>query len=195
MRNVRSGICGVAVVTMMALGSAAAAWAGQTPAATPVKKANPVVHAVTGTVDKVDTAAKTVSIKTADGTVKVIKVSEKQTVDGMKAGADYTALGAEKGAHVVVKYTGEGADSTATGIKYVGKSTVKASEGTVTKIDEAAKTVSIKTAKGAEEVYHYTDTATVDSAKAVAKGTDKSAKVTVYYTEEGGKKIAHLFHF
>jgi NADH dehydrogenase FAD-containing subunit len=195
MRNVRSGICGVAVVTMMALGSATAAWAGQTPAAAPAKKPNPVVHAVTGTVEKVDTAAKTVSIKTADGTVKVIKVSEKQTVEGMKAGADYTALGAEKGAHVVVKYTGEGADATATGIKYVGKNTVKASEGTVTKIDESAKTVSIKTAKGAEEVYHYTDVGTVDSAKAVAKGTDKSAKVTVYYTEEGGKKIAHLFHF
>jgi hypothetical protein len=145
--------------------------------------------------EKVDTAAKTVSIKTADGTVKVVKVSEKQTVDGLKAGADYTALASEKGAHVVVKYTGEGADATATGIKYVGKDTVKASEGTVTKIDEAAKTVSIKTAKGAEEVYHYTDVGTVDSAKAVAKGADKSAKVTVYYTEEGGKKIAHLFHF
>ena len=195
MRNVRSGICGLAVVTMMALGGAPAAWAGQTPAAAPAKKANPVVHAITGTVEKVDTAAKTVSIKTADGTVKVVKVSEKQTVEGLKAGADYTALGAEKGAHVVVKYTGEGADATATGIKYVGKSTVKASEGTVTKIDEAAKTVSIKTAKGAEEVYHYTDVGTVDSAKAVAKGADKSAKVTVYYTEEGGKKIAHLFHF
>ena len=195
MRNVRSGICGLAVVTMMALGSASAAWAGQTPAAATAQKPNPVVHAVTGTVEKVDTAAKTVAIKTADGTVKVVKVSEKQTVEGLKAGADYTALGAEKGAHVVVKYTGEGADATATGIKYVGKSSVKASEGTVTKIDEAAKTVSIKTAKGAEEVYHYTDVATVDSAKAVAKGTDKSAKVTVYYTEEGGKKIAHLFHF
>jgi hypothetical protein len=103
---------------------------------------------------------KRLSIKTADGTVKVVKVSEKQTVDGLKAGANYTALGAEKGAHVVVKYTGEGADATATGIKFVGKDTVKASEGTVAKIDEAAKTVSIKTAKGTEEVYHYTDVAT-----------------------------------
>jgi arginine repressor len=195
MRNVRSSICGVVVVSMMALGSTAAAWAGQTPAPATAKKPNPVVHAITGTVEAVDSAAKTVSIKTADGTVKVVKVSEKQTVDGLKAGANYTALGAEKGAHVVVKYTGEGADATATGIKYVGKDTVKASEGTVTKIDEAAKTVSIKTAKGAEEVYHYTDVATVDSAKAVAKGADKSAKVTVYYTEVGGKKIAHLFHF
>ena len=46
-----------------------------------------------------------------------------------------------------------------------------------------------------ESALPYTDVATVDSAKAVGKGADKSAKVTVYYTEEGGKKIAHLFHF
>ena len=184
MRNVRSVICGAVVMTMMAWGGAAA------------QKPNPVEHAITGTVEAVDSAAKTVSVKTADGTVKVVKVSEKATVEGLKAGASYTALGAEKGAHVVVKYTGEGADATATGIKYIGTASIKASEGTVTKVDEAAKTVSIKTAKGAEEVYHYADVATVDSAKGIAKGTATGAKVTVYYTEEGGKKIAHLFrHF
>ena len=196
MRNVRSGICGAVVVTMMAWGGAAASWAGQDPAASTAKKPNPVEHAITGTVDAVDSAAKTVSVKTSDGTVKVVKVSEKATVEGLKAGASYTALGAEKGAHVVVKYTGEGADATATGFKYVGKGTVKATEGTVTKVDETAKTVAIQTAKGGEEVYHYTGVATVESAKGIAKGTEKGAKVTVYYTEEGGKKVAHLFkHF
>lgn len=196
MRKVQNTLCGAVVVTMMAWGAAPASWAGQAPAAATAKKPNPVDRAMTGTVEAVDSAAKTVSVKTADGTVKVVKVSEKATVEGLKAGASYTALGAEKGAHVVVKYTGEGADATATSFKYVGKGTVKASEGTVTKVDEAAKTVSIQTAKGAEEVYHYTDVATVDSAKGVAKGTEKGAKVTVYYTEEGGKKVAHLFrHF
>jgi hypothetical protein len=37
------------------------------------------------------------------------------------------------------------------------------------------------------------DHATVDAGKDVAKGSEKAAKVTVYYTEEGGKKIAHWF--
>ncbi len=27
----------------------------------------------------------------------------------------------------------------------------------------------------------------------MAKGTEKGAKVTVYYTEEAGKKVAHFF--
>ena len=38
-----------------------------------------------------------------------------------------------------------------------------------------------------------TDHAAVDAGKDVGKATEKSAKVTVYYTEESGKKIAHFF--
>jgi hypothetical protein len=37
------------------------------------------------------------------------------------------------------------------------------------------------------------DHAVADAGKDIAKGTDKSAKVTVYYTEEAGKKTAHFF--
>lgn len=193
MRSVRIAVIGGAVLTVMLAGGTSPAQAGQAPAAPAADKAKPVEHAITGTVESVDNAAKTVSIKTADGTVKVVKVTDKTTVEGMKAGASYTALGAEKGSHVVVKYTGEGADATSTGIKFVGKGTVKVSEGTVTKVDEGAKTVTVKTASGAEEVYHVSDTATVDTGKGIAKGAEKGAKVSVYYTEEGGKKIAHFF--
>ena len=39
----------------------------------------------TGTVDKVDSGAKTISVKTADGTVKTVKFTDKTTVDGLKA--------------------------------------------------------------------------------------------------------------
>lgn len=44
-----------------------------------------------------------------------------------------------------------------------------------------------------QEIYRLSDNAATDAGKDVAEGTDKSAKVTVYYSEEGGKKIAHFF--
>ena len=34
---------------------------------------------------------------------------------------------------------------------------------------------------------------TVDAAKGIGKAADKTGKVTVYYTEGGGKKVAHFF--
>jgi len=51
----------------------------------------------------------------------------------------------------------------------------------------------VKTAGGAEETYRLTDKAAKNAGKDVAEGAEKSAKVTVYYTEEAGKKIAHFF--
>jgi hypothetical protein len=34
---------------------------------------------------------------------------------------------------------------------------------------------------------------TKELAEAIGKGADKTAKVTVYYTESAGKKVAHFF--
>ncbi len=196
MRSKGMGIIGGAVlVGMVACAGVAPLGASQAPAADKAKP-NPVEHAIAGTIESVDSAAKTVAIKTADGSVKVFKITDNAVVEGAKAGASYTALGAEKGSHVVVKYSGEAANATVSGVKVVGKGTVKVSEGTVTKVDDAAKTVTVKTASGSEEVYQFTEKVTVDSSKGIAKGTEKGAKVSVYYTEEGGKKVAHLFkHF
>ena len=47
-------------------------------------------------------------------------------------------------------------------------------------------------ADGVEETYHIADRAVRDTAKGVGEGTEKAAKMTVYYTEEGGKKVAHF---
>jgi hypothetical protein len=65
----------------------------------------------------------------------------------------------------------------------------------VEKVDEGTKTVVVKSADGTEKTFEYGGDALKDSGKAVGKGTEKGAKVTVYYTEETGKKIAHFFEF
>jgi hypothetical protein len=42
---------------------------------------------------------------------------------------------------------------------------------------------------GSEEIFQLTGHASEDTGKGVAKG----AKVTVFYTETAGKKVAHFF--
>ena len=44
----------------------------------------------------------------------------------------------------------------------------------------------------AEASYKITDHAVVDAGKETGKAVEKASKVTVYYTEEGGKKVALL---
>ena len=66
---------------------------------------------------------------------------------------------------------------------------MKASVVTVKAVDRGTKTVVVKTANGDDETYHLAGSA----AKETGKGLEKTGKVTVYYTEESGKKIAHFF--
>ena len=41
--------------------------------------------------------------------------------------------------------------------------------------------------------FFLTDYAANDAGRGLAKGAEKRAKVTVYYSGEAGKKIAHFF--
>ena len=149
-------------------------------------------HAVIGEVRKVDRAAGKVVVKTAEGTEETFKFAGRTTARGLKDGGE----GIEEGTQVVVHYTGEGAEKTAVGVEQVGKNAPRVVEGAVVGTGKGARTVIVKTPAGAEETIRLTDRCMVDTGKGVVKGTEYTAKegerVTVHYTESGGRKIAHL---
>ena len=149
--------------------------------------AQDLVSIIHGTVKKVDHSTKTIVVKSADGTEHTIKVTDDATVKGTKEGSD----GLKEGTEVVARTTGKGADETAVDVGKVSKDGFKATKGTVTKFDKDTKTVTLKTADGTEKTFELTDDAVKDAGKETGKGVAKGSKVTVYYTEEGGKKTAH----
>ena len=108
---------------------------------------------------------------------------------GTKEGFD----GLKEGSEVVARSTARGAEETADDLGKVGKDGMEITKGTVTKIDKDTKTVIVKSADGTEKTFDYSGQAAEDIGKAAGKGSEKVAKVTVYYTEEAGKKIAHFF--
>jgi hypothetical protein len=63
------------------------------------------------------------------------------------------------------------------------------------KVDQGTKTAVVKAADGTAKTLDFTETAGKDMGKVVGAGTEIGAKMTVYYTEESGKKIAHFFGF
>jgi preprotein translocase subunit YajC len=155
-----------------------------------------VVTAVHGTVTKVDAGAKTVAIKTADGTEHTFHFVANTTVHGAQAteaGAKDSFHGITEGSEVVAHYTKKGTEETAVEIDKVGKDGMHAVEGTVSHVSEDGKTVVVKAADGTEHTFRVAGRDTVISAKDIGKGTEKGAKVTVYYTESAGKKVAHFF--
>jgi hypothetical protein len=154
-------------------------------------------NVIAGTIEKVDSGAKTIAVKTADGTVETVKFTDKTTVHGLKDAAKGGDLAGKEGSHVIVHTVGEGADKTAHSVEWLGDKTVHMTEGTVEEVGKGSKTVAVKTTNGTKETFVVADHAAVNSGKDIARysarGTRKGEHVTVYYTEEAGKKIAHVF--
>jgi preprotein translocase subunit YajC len=162
----------------------------------PARADEDVVTAVHGTVTKVDEATKTIVVKTADGTEHTFHFVAKTTVRGAEAsatGAKDSFHGLKEGSEVVAHYTAKGGEETAVAVEKVGKGGLHAVDGTVTHVSEDGKTVVVKAADGTEHTFQVIGHDTASSAKEIGKGADKTAKVTVYYTESAGKKVAHFF--
>jgi hypothetical protein len=155
-----------------------------------------VVTAVHGTIKKVDLAAKTIAVKTSDGTEHVLHFIDRTTVHGARdtaeAGKD-SWHGLTEGSEVVGHYTRRGSEDTAVEIDKVGKDGLKRMEGRIKDFDRDGKRMVIRTGDGIESTFRLGDHAAKDAGKEIARGTEKGAKVTVYYSEDAGEKVAHYF--
>ncbi|MGP0076139.1 MAG: hypothetical protein ACLPWF_29820 [Bryobacteraceae bacterium] len=154
--------------------------------------ADDVASAVVATVKTVDKGTKTVVVKTADGTEHTFHFIGRTVAHGAEAtakGSKDAFEGMKEGDEVVVHYTVKGTEKTAQEVDHIGKDGLKASEVVVKSVDHGAKTVTVKTAEGAEETYHISDRAVKES----GKGLEKAGKVTIYYTDDAGKKVVHFF--
>jgi hypothetical protein len=158
--------------------------------------ADDVVSAVHGAVTKVDSASKTVVIKTADGTERSIHFPDKTTVHGADASMAATKdswHGLKEGTEVVAHYTTKGTEDTALEIDKVGKDGLKTTDGTIKDIDRGGKKLVVKSSDGVESTFRLTDHAAEDGGKDIGSRVEKGAKATVYYTGSAGKKVAHFF--
>ena len=161
-------------------------------------------HAVAGEVRKVDHAAKTVILRTADGGDETVGFSEDTVVHGVtSAGSALDAYAKDvlEGAWAIVQYTGNGARKTAVAIDSLGGRTVKVAHGSVVRVDQAAEFIVIKTRAGAEDRFELARHVVVDAGRGVERGAtptcraiEDGAKVAIAYSEHAGKKTAVVVH-
>jgi len=162
----------------------------------PAFSAEDVVTAVHGTIEKIDSGTKTVVIKTDDGTRHSLHVLDKTAVhgaDATEAASKDSFHGLKEGGEVVAHYAKRGTADTAIEIDRVGKDGLKTTYGAVKEIDRGGKRLVVATGDGTENTFRLTEHASKDAGEGVAKGAVKGSKVTVFYSEDAGKKIAHFF--
>jgi hypothetical protein len=94
---------------------------------------------------------------------------------------------------VIVHYTAEGGNETANEIDRIGEDGLQAVEGTVTKVDRLAKTISIRLADGTRETLRLTERAASGVGKDIDGAAAGTAKVIVYFDDQAGERVAHYF--
>ena len=97
------------------------------------------------------------------------------------------------GSQVAVHYTTQESQETAQEVDRLGNQGLKESQGQLVKVDQTAKTVTIKAQDGTMHVYQMSSNAAQEFGKNVSTTAQKTGKVTVYYSEEAGHKVAHFF--
>ena len=118
--------------------------------------AQEVVHALCGTIRSINSNAKTITVGTADGTVRIFKESTNSNVSidfDKKIRAEATAADAftKSGVRVIVYYFGEGDVQTAVALQDLGTEPLEERSGTVVKFDWHEHVLTLRNNSGVEE--------------------------------------------
>ncbi len=156
----------------------------------------PIVTATHGTITKIDKAAETFAVRTADGTEHIFYWAKDTSVHGIKT-ADVAATdswhGLKEGSEIVAHSARQGAKDTAVEVDKVGDTGLKRTAGTIKEVDRRGKKLVIESADGTEHAFTLTTRAADDAGKDLAAGAEKGTKVAIYSTEDAGKSVAHFF--
>jgi hypothetical protein len=99
--------------------------------------------------------------------------------------------GWQEGSTVVVHYTMNGLWAAAQEIDGVADDRLKVTEGTITKVNHRRKQVTVRFDDGESETFRLTDRAAVE-VESQAEAADSATRVTLYYADETGRKVAHF---
>ena len=149
--------------------------------------------ALDGTVQKEHAAANTIVVKTADGVEHLFHFTKDLVVHGKKGGGAEALQGLRNGSTVAVHYTVVGNDAAALEIDQIGDEGLASTEGTVVGINRARRQITIRFESGKTETFELTERAVSGVGKDIDSAPVGTVRVTVYYTDDGGRRVAHFF--
>jgi hypothetical protein len=162
--------------------------------------AQEIVHGVSGVATAVNPADRTITVKTTDDSDWVFKyqkgaksslVFDKDVRTGTIEPADFNKVGD----HVVAYYIDQGfVNRTIVALKDFGASQLKTATGSVIKTKHHE--IVLRTDAGATETFEISKDSSAETPGGVVSGfkfdVDPGTKVTVRYTEDGGRMIAQF---
>ena len=145
-----------------------------------------------GTVKAVYRATNVVIVATLDGVEHMYHFTKDLLVHGGKGSGVDALEGLREGTTVVIHSSGTGANQSAVEIDRLGDEGLKTTEGVVTNIDRRQREITIRFDNGTKETLQLTERAAAEAGSGASQ-VAPAARVTVYYADENGRKVAHYF--
>ena len=136
--------------------------------------AQEIVHALSGTVEKIDPAAKTLLLKTNDGSEGLFQLptgaGNMEFDHEVKARTTPAVTFTETGTEVILYFYGNGDVRTAVAVQNLGNTHLLNTEGTVTRFDKHRRALTIRTTAGAVQNFQVDPKAVADTSAGVVDG-------------------------
>jgi hypothetical protein len=162
-------------------------------------QATPPIDGVTGTIALEGTVrqeyagANTVIVKSLDGVEHVFHYTKDLLVHGGRSSGAQALQGLREGSTVAVHDSGSGVDASAEAIDLIDNDGMHVTEGTVIRIDRSRKHITIMFDRDRTESFELTDRTAADARHDIDPTPNSTSTVTVFYTDESGRKVAHVF--
>lgn len=213
LRNVSLGLMAVLALAVAGCSSKTTETkSAESKPAAPAEAPTAPTHVVAGEVRTVDPSGKRLTVATPDGKQHEIQIEDHTSTQSLKHGAEEMGKGAaelakasgdklKQGAQVVVRYSEKEGRLIGHEVHHAADVTVQKTEVVVQKVEDGGRKVVVKTKDGAEQVYEVSKKTTlaagdkiVEVGEAAGQKMEQGAKATIHWTEDAGRKIAHLFH-
>ena len=150
-----------------------------------------------GALVRVNSTANRILLRMMDGVQHELIVTKSTRFDGARCPATLFDLPQHTGDDVIVVFTEDRDERTATLIKCFGSDTLRVSEGILARVDPLTRRVAIKTVYGDQIPFRFAEATTFDTGARLVPGAAFMAyegePVVVYYTIVGEHRIvAHV---
>jgi hypothetical protein len=143
-----------------------------------------------GTIENIDSAAGTITVRLSDGSDKTLRLAKRLTVNGREETTRRAESVLTVQERAVIYYTENGEDETAVDVQSLNHAMHRTVTGTLISANKDGKTIVLRTANGKEETFRVKNDAIIETADNVMTfdrfEPQSGVQITLHYDDPAG---------
>ena len=156
-------------------------------------------YQVLGTIENIDGASNTITVRLSDGTDKTLRLAKRFTVNCREENSSRGESKLSVQERAVIYYTDKGGDETAVDVESLNHAMHKTVTGTLMRVDKDMKTVVLRTVNGKEETFRVQNDAVIETGDSVMTfaqfDPQLGTQITLHYQDPiGMPEVSRIKH-